>query len=200
MTEEKGSISTHGSSIVVFEDIETDREMISSVFEAAIICLNTADVERKAHLTLRYCQHFQKQKKKLKTKSSMTFDPNDKLKFAKEVPCKPVRNTTKFMELENQLDRSKMKKLINKFSKSIEFSIHGVCHAEGYAIDLMWDIIVRTFQPADLVQNQHFNIENIVREDTKSRFYNLVNAGLVLPWKFYFTFQNMHACDRAFPL
>uniref|UniRef100_A0A6T6ASI4 Ferritin-like domain-containing protein n=1 Tax=Compsopogon caeruleus TaxID=31354 RepID=A0A6T6ASI4_9RHOD len=105
---------------------------LSSLFECAISVLNTASVPTKATLTHKFAAHWSKGDLPL---WSRRIDDVDTVGCTTLVPDHPARSVpTSSMPPPMRREGSK---------KVVKF-IHGLCHAEGVAIDLMWDLIARS--------------------------------------------------------
>jgi uncharacterized ferritin-like protein (DUF455 family) len=111
--------------------------------------LTTHNAVDKAILTKQYCKHWKDGDIK------QVYD-NDDLCF--HIPAKPARPISSFsLNTEDELTaakaidkdafllspevRQKAKNLMRK--NALEYTLHGICNAELYAIDLFWDLIAR---------------------------------------------------------
>ena len=82
MDEEKNTLSTKSTIKSL------GNEYPQSLFQAAIICLNTENVVEKAHLTLDFCKELKRRKE---IDGSLKLDPSEKLRYA-NTKLRPIWN------------------------------------------------------------------------------------------------------------
>ena len=105
--------------------------------EMGLEVLNSSCAYEKTRKTMDYVNAWQSG-----SVSSITSEDLERIPCPKSF-ARPIIN---YVEVDDSVateDQKRFKKIMKKFSTSIEYTIHGIANAESYAIDLFWDLIVR---------------------------------------------------------
>lgn len=150
--------SPHSSVLVILRPTHRFQVLhIASLKAAAVRILQTADIVQKAHDTLLLSTAWQRGAvRDLSSESDDLIDPP-------EQPSRPPAYGT-LTEKQQLLEwdamdaaadcdkddvalRKRLRTILKK--KTPEYSIHGIANAEGYAMDLFWDLIARYMPRSD---------------------------------------------------